>query len=321
MRIITVSWRRRWYRRAHVGGLSMIAGGLAAGCFGVADFFAARWGRADGWRRTLFGAQATSVPILALAAAVLETPASGVSGAWQDTLASGLGLGLIHLIGSVCLYRALEVGVVSVVSPLAGTFGVVTAALAVAFGHPMSAALALALGLASLGGVVAARAPADRTGRGAVQMKGGRRWISGVGWAAGASLALGSSFYGLEWLDERGIGVLWSVAMYRGICALGLGAVAFAYPVASRVGAAEGRRGARLVRWTTLGLLDAGGMVAFGVGCDLGEVAVVAVVASLFPAVTVGLAQWRLKERLSAPQWTGLLALLAGLVAVASTGR
>ena len=62
-------------------------------------------------------------------------------------------------------------------------------------------------------------------------------------------------------------------------------------------------------------------MVAFGVGCELGGVAVVAVVASLFPAVTVGLAQWRLKERLSAPQWTGLLTLLAGLVAVASTGR
>ena len=125
---------------------SIFAGTVAASCFGVADYVAARAGREEGWRSTLLGAQVSSLPLLLVAAAVFEPPlAEGAER--RGALLVAASLGVVHLLGSVSLYRALQVGVVSVVSPIAGTFGVVTAAIAVGFGHPMSAGLAADMGL------------------------------------------------------------------------------------------------------------------------------------------------------------------------------
>ncbi|MGB1698687.1 MAG: EamA family transporter, partial [Nannocystaceae bacterium] len=190
------------------------------------------------------------------------------------------------------------------------------------------AALAVALGSVVVGSMLAARTSAqpERASSStseAAEATGvaGVSWVRGAGWGALSAIALGVSFYGLDVLTARGLPIVLVVASYRLITALGLGAASAARRGARQVTLARRggeRRAVSLARWTGLGILDAGGMLVYAWGCARGEVAVVAVVASLFPALTVSLAQWRMGERLSGWQWVGLVWMLVGLCVVAA---
>lgn len=305
-------------------GLSVIAGASAAACFGIADFVVAGVSRVEGWRRTLLGAQVMSLPILAVFAWAYGGWELGV---FEDHWRWLLGFGGAHLLGSVALYRGLEVGVVSVVSPLAGTFGAVTAILAVLLGAPMTTALALALVSVVAGSLIAARSTVEvgsAKSNARVEQLGAPTvatpWVRGAGWGLLSAMALGVSFFGLDFLGGHGAPIALTVGSYRLMTALGLGALSVMpgghVDAGSTVPEAPGLW-VSLGRWTTLGILDAGGMLVYAWGCARGEVAVVAVVASLFPALTVSLAHWRMGERLSRWQWVGLAWMFAGLVAVA----
>jgi drug/metabolite transporter (DMT)-like permease len=148
----------------------------------------------------------------------------------------------------------------------------------------------------------------------------GAPWVRGAGWGLLSAVALGISFFGLDFLGGHGAPIALTVGSYRLLTALGLGALTVARGGVADAGSTDGE-GHGLIgslgRWTFLGLLDAGGMLVYAWGCARGEVAVVAVVASLFPALTVSLAHWRMGERLSRWQWVGLGWMFAGLIAVA----
>jgi drug/metabolite transporter (DMT)-like permease len=74
-------------------------------------------------------------------------------------------------------------------------------------------------------------------------------------------------------------------------------------------------------RLVAVALLDSAGIVAFTAGALRGNVAVVAVLASSFAAVTVVLAQIRLRERLAPWQWLGVVAIVAGVAATTYFSR
>jgi uncharacterized membrane protein len=63
-----------------------------------------------------------------------------------------------------------------------------------------------------------------------------------------------------------------------------------------------------------VGLADAGAEVLFAGASVGGELSVVAVLASMYPAVTVGLATVLLGERAGPVQAVGVLAVLTGVV-------
>ena len=67
-------------------------------------------------------------------------------------------------------------------------------------------------------------------------------------------------------------------------------------------------------------LLDGTGLVVYTLGTALGDISVVAVLTSMFSAVTVLLAQRFLHEQLSVRQWLGVLLTLGGVAAVIAIG-
>ncbi len=188
----------------------------------------------------------------------------------------------------------------SVVSPIASAFGAVTAGIAIATGQLPSPAVLAGLGLTAVGIAAACIAPSDD---GAAD----RSLASGVGWAVLAAVALGASFYGLDDVGQR-VGAIWAVAGYRLVAipllwwTPGPPADEQQPPPRSPVGLALG-----------IAALDSGGMVAYAVGSASGDVSTVAVLASLFSAVTIVLAQIGLRERLAPWQWAGVAAILVGV--------
>ncbi|MGB8667058.1 MAG: EamA family transporter, partial [Serratia inhibens] len=61
-------------------------------------------------------------------------------------------------------------------------------------------------------------------------------------------------------------------------------------------------------------LLSLGGFTAFAVGAEAGSVAVVTVLSTLSGGIAALLGALLLRERLSGPQWLGVLTVLAGAV-------
>jgi drug/metabolite transporter (DMT)-like permease len=70
----------------------------------------------------------------------------------------------------------------------------------------------------------------------------------------------------------------------------------------------------RVAGWILgMGLTDTGAFIMNNFGMCLEQVAVVSVLASLYGAVTVGLAAVFLREHVSRWQWLGILAIFAGI--------
>lgn len=271
--------------------------GLATAlCFGTGDFAAQRLVARAGWRRSLLAVHLAALPlVLALALALDGAPRLDL-----DAGARLLALGLLNILGLIALYRAFAVGVLSVVAPIASSFAAVTVGLAAVAGRAPAAPTLL--GLAAIVVGVAAVSAGHVGPAGAAARPG----AAGVAWACLASLSLGAVFFGIE-DAAAALGPRWPIVALRAIGALVLLALALrpAPPPTSKMGLA----------WPLVlasALLDTGGMVVYAEGARRGEIAVLAVLSSLFSVVTVTLAQARLRERLGRVQWLGVALLLLG---------
>lgn len=267
-------------------------------CFGVGDFVSQRVTRARGWLETALWLQGASLPLL-VAIGLLE---SGIPSLDGGLLLALLGLGLLNMIGTIGLYRSFEVGKLSVVAPIVSAFAAVTVLLAVLLGKPPTLPVLFGLAVTLFGVVLTsvARDGPPRNGRASLQRG------AGIGWAMMGALGFGAAFYFLDDAVSH-LGPVWPLVALRvvGIPLLYL----FLRSRGKRLGTPTG-----LWPLVVAGtLLDIGGLVGYTAGIRVGNVAVVAVLASLYSVVTVYLARRRLEESLASWQWVGILAILSGV--------
>jgi drug/metabolite transporter (DMT)-like permease len=215
----------------------------------------------------------------------------------------GLGLlaGLGGGAGLAAFYRALALGTMSIVSPVAACGAVVPFAVSLVTGERPSA-LAVVGAVAALVGAVSAsveerrRASAERT--------------RAVTLAVVAAAALGVFVYFLG-LGSREGDALSTLAGAR-VGSLG---VLFGLAVATRAPVRVRRTSVLPV--AAVGVADLSANALFALASGRGLLALVSVLGSLYPVATVLLAHVLLGERLTRVQQAGIALALAGVAAIA----
>ena len=281
----------------------------AAAVYGASDFFGAFAARRIHLvTATLFNYAVATVVILL---GVLV-----VGGAWSSSAAlTGVVCGILAVFGLLAFYGVLAIGPMSLLSPLIALIqSIVPVAVAAATGQGLSLVGWVAIGI----GIVAILllAPAPRRGQEHISLRGGLL-------AVASGLLLGASLIALDFAPKNSgiVPAMWEIVTGTVILAIAwlvlrlLGtrgpALSFLQPSPEAVRTLSSKRA-----W--LAAAASGVLVAFAdtfivIALHLGNLAVVSVLISLYPVVTVILAATLLKERMTRLQFVAV-----GLVIAAS---
>jgi drug/metabolite transporter (DMT)-like permease len=277
---------------------AILFGLVSALMFGASDILARFAGRSVGVIRSIFYGHTVAAVVLSVLVLYFGLPQAPAS-AWAVQVCANL----LSLAATACLYRALTVGRLSVVSPVAATYGGVSALLSLLSGETFALLSWAGLATTFAGGLLAAT-PRRR-------IEGTIPTVSGAPLAAGAALLYGVAF----WLQGRyavpRLGALiptWSYYAMGSLATLAWGLVS---------GLRWGRPTlpqARVAIATTA--FACVGSLALAAGQMTGQVAVATLLSALASAVTVLLARALLQEDVPVHGWVGLLLVIAGLAAL-----
>jgi drug/metabolite transporter (DMT)-like permease len=258
------------------------------------------WGCGDflgGFFSRRFAVEAVAVLLQLGALATAVAAALAFGGVRSIGVEIGLLAGLCGGLGTVTYFRALSLGTMSVVAPIAACGAVISLALALASGeHP--APLKLSGAVIAFSGAVLASVHERRRGGAS------RRSIT----LAGATAILfGTLLYLLGRASDEG-GALSALLGSRlaafTLLALWLAALRPQLPV---------RRPATTTAILAAGVLGAAANGLYGLAAERGLLSIVSLLASLYPVTTVFLAYLVLHERLSSVQAVGVLVALTGV--------
>jgi uncharacterized membrane protein len=291
--------------------LAIFLGLTAAICWGVADFCARFGSRRIGAFRTLFFMQVFGLAIMT----VYMLSRGGISPAsagWRPWAFAAFA-GVLSTVGSLALYYAFRVGVMSIVAPVSSSYPAITVTLAFLSGERLPAHRIAGLVVIIVGVILAATSfSALSASNGSGEDNTSHAHLSrGVGWSIFAAIAFGVMFWFIGFHVVPLTGSAFSVWMIRAstIGTLGL----LAAPSRQSLMPPRGT-----VWWivAAIGLTDTTAYFVNNAGLGTGHVSVVSVLASLYGAVTVLLSWIFLRERLERSQWVGIALIFAGIVLV-----
>ena len=213
-------------------------------------------------------------------------------------LLSGVGGGA----GLAAFYQALALGTMSIVSPIVACGAVVPFALSLATGE-RPAGIAVAGAVLALGGAVLASVEERRSA------SAERAQAIALAFAAAIALGLFVYFLGLGSREGDALSTLFGAR----VGSLG---VLVALSLVGRAPFTVPRRW--LLPVFAVGLADVSANALFAFASTHGLLALVSVLGSLYPVVTVLLAHVVLGERLTRPQQAGIAAAIVGVAAIAA---
>jgi len=289
--------------------MGILLGLATALCWGSADLFARFATRKIGTLRTMLYMQLTGLVLL-----TLVMPALGGWGHLADGLGSrpwmwGILAGALNTSATLGLYRSFEIGKMSVVAPVSASYPALTMLLAASTGERLTAARFAGIALTIAGVVLAARGEEMPSDANALDEKArpGKRNL-GVGRALFSGVGFGVMFW---LLGIRVLPVLGSAPSVWVICLTSV-ALTAAVVLILRQRIAPPAAGPK--SWILgVGILDTSAYVLNKYGMQHEQVSVVSVLASLYGAVTVGLAAIFRGERVSRMQWMGIVSIFAGI--------
>ena len=266
--------------------------------WGIADFIGGLQARRLALLRVMLISQG-----IGLVALLVVVAARGYGPPELSRLLPAAAAGIGGVAALSAFYRALAIGTMSVVAPIAATGVCVPIAVGIAGGE-RPAAIQLAGILAAIVGVVlASRETASGSDAGSAAR-------ASIALALVAALGFGGFAVGLR--SSARADVLWALVAARGA---GVATIAAAY--AARRPAPEDAP-LMIMPLAAMGLLDLLANGLYALATRHGLLSVVAVAASLYPLVTVILARALLGERVRRIQELGIVAAMAGVALIAA---
>lgn len=265
--------------------------------WGVADFFAARAIRQAGVFRTLVWGQTVGLLVLITVAFLV-----GVAVPSFYMLMIILLAGSLNVVACLSFYQGLQVGKVSIVSPVSASWVVVTVILSLAFlGENLSQSQAIGVVLTISGIFLTSFKFRDLLKLRLRNLAAGAQFaaISMVAWGVHyifIDVLVAELGWFLPVLSVKAVTVF-SLLMYSGFANRDISYPRSVVPMVVAVG-----------------LLEAAAFTAYGAGVASEFTAIVAPVAATFPVVTIILARIFFKEMVEINQKIGIGAVLAGLV-------
>ncbi|MEI7742505.1 MAG: DMT family transporter [Chloroflexota bacterium] len=278
----------------------VVFGLLSAVTWGTGDFGGGMLSR----RAPLLSVVAVTQAVGVLAALVIalvrgEPPPRGADIGWA------IGAGLCGMGGIAMLYRGLAVGRMGVVAPTTGIIGaVIPIVVGFAFQGMPPVIVIIGILVALLSVVLVTRAPGHQAGQ-----------ASGIEWALGAGIAIGGFNLCIAGFSgETAFGPLVILRMLQSVAWI---VVIIAWRQPWRFDRAL------LPKMFAIGILDMVGNAAFILAAGTGNLAVAAVLSSLYPVMTVLLAIAVLRERMTRSHTLGIALTVIAIVmiTIGSAGR
>jgi drug/metabolite transporter (DMT)-like permease len=282
--------------------MNALPGLTAALGWGVGDFLSRFVTREIGAFRSLFYFQflgLAAISVYLIAANKLAALAQVGPTAW-GWMALGCAL---NIFASFALFRSFEIGVLTLVSPIAASYGAATGVLAYLSGERLGTAKTIALAVVLVGVVLASTGPKPEG-----ETRTWRRLPPGVAWALAGSATFSVLFWLLGYRITPVFGPVVPVWLFRLVTPFVLALLAA--PLGRRLDLPPAKTWGLLA---IVGLLDTSAFLASTWGLSMGDVTLTTVLTSMFSAVTVLLAAIFLRERVAPWQWAGVAILLVGL--------
>ena len=276
----------------------MLAAPLALGAsasWGFGDFLGGVKSRTLHPLAILAVSQPVGLVVLGVVVAVRATAPPGAEVAWAAPAA------VVGTIGLAAFYRGMAVGAISIVAPIAGAGAAIPVLVGVLRGDRPSLLQGVGFAAAIAGVVLTSW-----------ERRPDQAWFAaGAGFGLISMVAFGCYFVFLH--QASGDDFLWPAFLFRVVStSLVWVALLVLRPAVHGVGGA-------FLMLALIGLLDTGGNTLYAAASSYGALSVTAVLASLYPVVTVLLARYRLRERVHRLQEVGIALTIAGIVLV-STG-
>ena len=285
--------------------MGILLGLLTALTWGGADFLARFATRRIGTLRAMFYMQGIGFVLLTIFLPWLGGWGHLTDGSGWRPWAWGLLAGGINAFSTLALYRAFEIGKMSVVAPLSASYPALTLLLSRLSGEPLTGVRTAGIFCILLGAIVVARGekvpdPGDAE---AMNRRG-----AGVGWAILAGIGFGFLFWLLGTQIVPRVGATQTVWMIRLTSSTVAAILILAWKQPMRLPRDN-------TRWLvfTMGFLDTFAFIISNRGMLMEHIAVVSVLGSLYGAVTVALAAIVLRERISRWQFAGIVTIFAGI--------
>lgn len=266
--------------------------------WGVGDFIGGSKSRVLPVLAVLVCSQGIGLVWIGIVAVVAHKPLPGAHYVAFAALSAVAGT-----VGLACFFRAIAVGKMSLVVPIASLSAVVPVVVGTATGDRPSVVQLAGMVVALTGAVLASREP-DRDAR------GGGRLAAGALLAALAAFAWGWFFLALD--EASSGGTVWASLINRAtsLALLAVAALVLRPPLS--------RARPHLRALAVAGTLDVSANLLFAAATTESLVSLTSVVGSLYPVVTVLLARIVLKERVHRIQELGAAAALTGVVLIAA---
>jgi len=292
--------------------MGIVLGLFTALSWGSADFLARFATRKIGTFRTMLYMQLTGFVLLTAVLHWLGGWGHLADGSGWKPWAWGISVGVLNTFGTLALYRSFEIGKMSIVAPISSSYPALTMVLAATTGERLTVVRLVGFVLILSGVVLVARGeeiPGDANPLDD-QAHPGKKHL-GVGWALTSAVCFGVMFWIL------GIRAVPLIGSAQTVWIIRLTSVVLTAIVILLLRQPIGLPKARASRWILgVGILDTGAYVLNNYGMRLEQISVVSVLASLYGAVTVGLAATILREKVSKTQWIGIVAIFAGIILI-----